>query len=200
MDDMEATATRESVQFSGPMQAGALEDVFREHHTMVFRAAFRITGNAEDAEDVLQTVFLRLARREDESASAIQANSASRFADIGHLPGYLRRAAINAAFDLLRSRQRTRSIPLEDVEPILPDDAVSPERAMQAGEMRDWLRRTVARLSPMAAQAFALRFFEDKENPEIAQILGTSLGAVSVTLSRARDRVEKEYQAYWRKS
>jgi RNA polymerase sigma-70 factor (ECF subfamily) len=170
------------------MQARALEDVFREHHTMVFRAAFRITGNAEDAEDVLQTVFLRLARREAESS------------DIGHLPGYLRRAAVNAAFDLLRSRQRTRSIPLEDVEPILPDDAVSPERAMQAGEMRDWLRRTVARLSPMAAQAFALRFFEDKENPEIAQILGTSLGAVSVTLSRARDRVEKEYQAYWRKS
>jgi RNA polymerase sigma-70 factor, ECF subfamily len=183
---MEATATRQSVQHSGPMAAWALEDIFREHHNMVFRAAFRITGNAEDAEDVLQTVFLRLARREEESS------------DIDHLPGYLRRAAVNAAFDLLRSRQRTRSIPLEDVEPVLPDHAVSPERAVQAGEMRDWLRRTVARLSPMAAQAFALRFFEDKENPEIAQILGTSLGAVSVTLSRARDRVEKEFQAYWR--
>ena len=188
MDDMEATATRQALPYSGPMPTAALEDVFREHHVMVFRAALRVTGNAEDAEDVLQTVFLRLARREDESS------------DIEHLPGYLRRAAVNAAFDLLRSRQRTRSIPLEDVEPVLPDDAVSPERAVHAGEMRDWLRRTVARLSPMAAQAFALRFFEDKENPEIAQILGTSLGAVSVTLSRARDRVEKEYQAYWRKS
>jgi RNA polymerase sigma-70 factor (ECF subfamily) len=155
---------------------------------MVFRAAFRETGNTEDAEDVLQTVFMRLARREDESA------------DIDHLPGYLRRAAVNAAFDLLRSRQRTRSIPLEDLEPVLQDHAASPEREMQATEMRDWLRRTVARLSPMAAQAFALRFFEGKENPEIAQILGTSLGAVSVTLSRARDRVEKEFEAYWRKS
>jgi RNA polymerase sigma-70 factor (ECF subfamily) len=170
------------------MPAAALEDLFRDHHAMVFRAAFRVTGNTEDAEDVLQTVFLRLARREDESA------------DIDHLPGYLRRAAVNAAFDLLRSRQRTRSIPLEDVEPTLRDNAVSPERETQASEMRDWLRRTVARLSPMAAQAFALRFFEDKDNPEIAQILGTSLGAVSVTLSRARDRVGKEFEAYWRKS
>ena len=89
-------------------------------------------------------------------------------------------------------------MPLEDVEPILRDDSVSPEQAAQSGEMREWLRRTVARLSPMAAQAFALRFFEGKENPEIAEILGTSLGAVSVTLSRARDRVEKEFQAYWR--
>src|SRR5271165_7159520 len=188
MDDMEATATRQALPYAGPMPASALEDVFREHHAMVFRAAFRVTGNTEDAEDVLQTVFLRLARLEDESS------------DIDHLPGYLRRAAVNAAFDLLRSRQRTRQIPLEDVEPILPDNAVSPEREMQASEMRDWLRRTVARLSPMAAQAFALRFFEEKDNPEIAQILGTSLGAVSVTLSRARDRVEKEFEAYWRKS
>src|SRR5260221_9022373 len=108
---------------------------------MVFGAAYRITGNSEDAEDVLQTVFLRLARREDDAASVV------------HLPSYLRRAAVNAAVDLLRSRQRARSMPLEDVEPILSDDSVSPERAAQAGEMRDWLRRTVGRLSPMAAQA-----------------------------------------------
>jgi RNA polymerase sigma-70 factor (ECF subfamily) len=186
---MEATATRESVQPMAPVTAlPPLEDVFREHHAMVFRAALRITGKAEDAEDVLQTVFLRLARREDEAP------------DISHLPGYLRRAAVNAAFDLLRSRQRARAVPLEDLEPILRDSAASPERAAQSGEMRDWLRQTVARLSPMAAQAFALRFFEGRENPEIAAMLGTSIGAVTVTLSRARDRVEKEFEAYWRKS
>ena len=51
----------------------------------------------------------------------------------------------------------------------------------------------------MAAEIFALRFFEGKDNPEIATIVGTSVGAVSVTLSRARDRVEKEYNAYWSK-
>lgn len=188
MDDMEALAHME-VSNSNPPPAPVwdLEQVYREHHAMVFRAAYRITGKAEDAEDVLQTVFLRLARREDDATS------------VDHIPGYLRRAAINAAFDLLRSRQRSPSLPLEDLEPVLPDHAVSPEQAAQSGEMRDWLRRTVAKLSPLAAQAFALRFFEGKENPEIAEILGTSLGAVSVTLSRARDRVEKEYQVYWRK-
>jgi len=42
-----------------------LERVFLEHQGRVFRAAFRITGNAQDAEDVLQTVFLRLARQGD---------------------------------------------------------------------------------------------------------------------------------------
>ena len=43
----------------------ALEDLFREHNGAVYRAAYRITGNAMDAEDVLQTVFMRLLRRED---------------------------------------------------------------------------------------------------------------------------------------
>ncbi len=187
MDEMEANASRATVPAAPSLRD--LEEVFKEHHAMVFRAAYRITGNAQDAEDVLQTVFLRLARREDDAEN------------VGHLSGYLRRAATNAAFDLLRGRQRAKSMPLEDVEPILSDDGYrSPERVHQSSEMKDWLRKTVARLSPMAAQVFALRFFEEKENSEIAQILGTSVGAVSVTLSRARDRVEQEFQAYWRKS
>jgi len=42
---------------------GTLETLFREHHGAVYRAAYRITGNAMDAEDVLQTVFTRLLRR-----------------------------------------------------------------------------------------------------------------------------------------
>src|SRR5258706_3868904 len=184
MDDMEAIAQapRESVPSPNLLAIADLEAVFREHHRTVFLAAYRITGRSEDAEDVLQTVFLRLARREEDAAS------------VGHLPSYLRRAAVNAAFDLLRSRQRTRSMPLEDVEPILSDDSVSPERAAQAGEMREWLRRTGARLSPMAAQAFALRVFAGKDNPEIAQNLGTSLCPVSLTLSPALGRVGKEIQ------
>jgi RNA polymerase sigma-70 factor (ECF subfamily) len=192
MDDMEALATRAqpAEPKKDPPNAFALrdlEDVFREHHTLVFRAAYRITGNAQDAEDVLQTVFLRLARREEDAAQ------------VDNLPCYLRRAATNAAFDLMRSRQRANSMPLEDLEPVLAGDpSRSPERLYQASEMLDWLRGTVSRLSPMAAQIFALRFFEGKDNPEIAQIVGTSLGAVSVTLSRARDRVEKEFHAYWR--
>ena len=188
---MEATAAREQVPipmaFSQSVPPGDLEKIFREHQVLVYRAAYRITGKAEDAEDVLQTVFMRLLRREEDAAA------------VGSIAAYLRRAAVNAALDLMRSRQRARSMPLEDVEPVLLDESVpSPDRIYDSSEMRDWLRRTVARLSPMAAQVFALRFFEEKEVPEIAEILGTSQGTVSVTLSRARDRIQAEFKAYWR--
>ena len=53
-------ATLEPASHSGD----DLERVFREHHAMVFRAAYRITGNADDAEDALQTVFLRMIKRD----------------------------------------------------------------------------------------------------------------------------------------
>src|SRR6266853_4759072 len=79
-----------------------LDQAFRAHHGLVFRTAYRITGNAGDAEDALQTVFLRLLRR-------------GRNADpLENAESYLRRAAINAALDVIRSRQADQSVPLPD--------------------------------------------------------------------------------------
>jgi len=161
-----------------------LEAIFREHHSMVFRAAYRVTGNAADAEDVLQTVFLRLARRGPDAEP------------MGTVEGYLRRAAVNASVDLMRSRQTARAVPMEDAEPmqLMQDPSQSPDRALRGGEIRAWLREAVARLSPRAAEIFSLRFFEGKDNPEIAEILGTTTATVAVTLHRTRERIQQEYR------
>ena len=51
-----------NTRFPFPIIPNALDDLYRQHHAMVFRTAYRITGNAADAEDVLQTVFLRMVR------------------------------------------------------------------------------------------------------------------------------------------
>ncbi len=153
-----------------------LEDLFQAHHRSVFGAAFRITGNAADAEDVLQTVFLRLAGR-DGAAPRLE-NSAS----------YLRRAAINAALDVLRARRAEDSVPLDDSQP----DPGQPERS----DLRDFLRRSLAKLSPEAAEVFALRFFEGHSNREIARLLGMSQVRVAVTVHRARRRLQKQISSY----
>src|ERR1017187_9215159 len=89
-DNVEATEQLDSVQ-TAPLQPAPPEDldlIFREHHSTVFRAAYRVTGNASDAEDVLQTVFMRLLRRPPEAEA------------VGNMEGYLRRAAVNATLDL----------------------------------------------------------------------------------------------------
>lgn len=162
-----------------------LEQMFREHHGLVFRAAYRITGNANDAEDVLQTVFLRMLKRDREAEA------------VGNMASFLHRAAVNAALDLMRTRQNIRNIPLDELEPVLAEPAYrSPERAQASGEIREWLRGALARLNPRIAEMFTLRFFEGKDNPEIARLLNTTPGTVAVTLSRTRDRLHKEFQAY----
>jgi len=162
-----------------------LERIFREHHALVFRAAYRVTGNPTDAEDVLQTVFLRMVKR-DPAAEPV-----------GNMASFLHRSAVNAALDLMRTRQNIRNIPLDELEPVLAEPAHrSPERAQASTEIRDWLRGALARLNPRIAQMFTLRFFEGVDNPEIARILNTTPGTVAVTLSRTRDRLEKEFQAY----
>lgn len=164
--------------------AADVEKLFREHHALVFRAAYRITGNSGDAEDVLQNVFLRLMRRE---TSAVE-----------NVESYLYRAAVNSALDLMRSRQKTPDVPLEDIEPVLVDDSsLAPDRTLASGEIRIWLRATIARLSPRAAEIFALRFFEGLDNPEIARLFDTTPASIAVTLHRTRERIEQEFRAYW---
>jgi RNA polymerase sigma-70 factor (ECF subfamily) len=167
------------------VSAPDLEQIFRDNHAMVFRAAYRITGNATDAEDVLQTVFLRMLKR-DPAAEPV-----------GNMASFLHRSAVNAALDLARTRQNIRSVPLDELEPVLAEPAFrGPDRAQSSGEIREWLRGALARLNPRIAQMFILRFFEGKENPEIAQLLNTTPGTVAVTLSRTRDKLQKEYLAY----
>jgi RNA polymerase sigma-70 factor, ECF subfamily len=159
------------------------ERLFRENYASVYRAAYRVTGSAEDAEDVLQTVFLRIWKRDPEREP------------VDNLPSFLHRSAINAALDVVRLRQRARSVPLADFEPVLAESANrQPDRAHGASEIREWLRRALARLNPREAEMFVLRFFEGKDNPEIALLLDTTPGTVAVTLSRTRSRLEKEFR------
>src|SRR5436305_2465582 len=114
--------------------AADLEKIFRENYALVFRAAYRITGNANDAEDVLQTVFLRMLKRDQDAEP------------VGNMGSFLHRAAVNAALDLMRTRQNIRNIPLDELEPILAEPAHrSPERAQASGEIRDRLRRALPR-------------------------------------------------------
>ena len=149
---------------------------FEAHHGLVFRTAYRITGNAADAEDVLQTIFLRLLRMAP--AAELPENEGS----------YLRRAAVNASIDLIRSRHGERSVPLSE--------AVAEAGKTGHDDLRNALRRALAGLSPQAAEIFALRYFEDFTNREIAKALRISQVSVAVRLHRARHQLQKELLSY----
>ena len=157
--------------------ATEIEKAFLENHELVFRTAFRITGNASDAEDVLQTLFLRLVRREwvlDTQAG---------------WTAYLHRAAVNISLDILR--KRGRQVSLGDLELVIGESGPDAERALSALDLRKWLEIALAELAPTAAQMFILRHVEGYGNREIAKMLNTSQGVVAVTLFRTRSRLRK---------
>jgi len=161
-----------------------LRKLFEKHHATVLQAAYQITGDVAEAEDVLQTVFVRLLKRDEAQLERIS-------------QGYLKRAAINAALDIVRSRKASRAVSLELVEGGLRARSAGPDRLYSASELRKWFRKAIARLSPTAAEIFALKFLQDLGNNEIADLLGTSPGTVAVTLHRTRIRLQNEIKSVY---
>jgi len=167
---------------------GELEDLFQAHHGRVFRTAQRITGSAADAEDVLQTVFLRLVKGQEDY-------------DLSRNPeAYLSRAAINASLDLLRSRSRSKLVALDDVNTeALASGFRNPELAHADKELQTLVRQAVSRLGKTAGEMFVLRYYEGFDNKEIAALLNTSPLVVGVVLHRARTKLRKEIGHYLEK-
>ncbi len=168
--------------------ASELENLFQAHHGRVFRTAQRITGSAADAEDVLQTVFLRLVKGQDDY-------------DWSQNPeAYLSRAAINASLDLLRSRTRARSVGLDDADAdSIAGSFRSPEAVHADRELQTLVRKAVARLGKTAGEMFVLRYYEGFDNKEIAAFMKTSPLVVGVVLHRARTKLRKEIGHYLEK-
>jgi RNA polymerase sigma-70 factor, ECF subfamily len=164
---------------------GELETLFRAHHDRVFRAAHRVTGSPADAEDVLQTVFLRLVK-------------GGEAYDLSQNPeAYLSRAAINASLDLMRSRGRSKSVELSEVDSnALESKFPNPETEHADRELQKLIRQAVARLGKTAGEMFVLRYYEGYDNQEIAKMLDTSQMVVGVVLHRARTRLRKEIGQY----
>jgi RNA polymerase sigma-70 factor (ECF subfamily) len=171
-----------------PSPQTELETLFRAHHDRVFRTAHRITGSPADAEDVLQTVFLRLVKGKETYDLS------------GNAEAYLSRAAINASLDLMRSRGRAKSVGLGDVDTeSLESRFQSPEAEHADRELQTLIRVGVASLGKTAGEMFVLRYYEGYDNQEIAKLLDTSQMVVGVVLHRARTRLRKEIGQYLEK-
>jgi RNA polymerase sigma-70 factor, ECF subfamily len=151
------------------------ERLYREHATFVYRTALRLTRNAEEAEDVLQTIFLRLLRRESSP-------------DLQKRPrAYLYRAAVNTALDTIESRRyRSATTDVREIAATLhSSDSSAKEKLHQQ------LHKAIAELNPTSAEILILRYMHNYSDAVIAKMLGKSRGAVAVTLYRARARLKK---------
>ncbi len=152
-----------------------------EHHgRAVYRVAFRMTGNASDAEDVVQETFLKAYRQ------------LGRFESRANFGTWLHRIAVNCSIDLIRSRPRREDaidgVDLEAIggPPLASGTAeASPERLMLSAEVKDRVNSAMSALSALERAAFVLRHFEGHSIDEITRALGLKTNAAKHSIFRA---------------
>jgi len=159
--------------------AQEFERIFREHHELVYRTAYGVTGRAEDAEDVLQTIFLRLLGREFPP-------------DLEKNPrAYLYRAAVNVSLNTIKQRQR--HVLTNEAERF--ESATSSTDSTVLEEQHDHLYQAIARLDSDDAQIVILRYLHNYSDADIAKLLHKSRTVIAVRLYRSRARLRKLIRA-----
>ena len=168
------------------------DDAFRElverHSRAVFRVAFRVTGRAEDAEDVVQETFLKAYRQLD------------RFEARSNVRTWLHRIATNCAIDLLRARPRREVAEepetLERAAAESGGDLPSPERSMLGTQIGQRLGGAMALLTEMERATFTLRHFEGLSIDEIGRMLGLNTSATKHSIFRAVRKMRRELRPF----
>jgi len=184
----------------GRIQRGdlsAFETLVNKYKQPVFNFVSRTLGGTGDAEDVAQTVFIQVFR------------SAARYEGAAKFASWIFTIARNLCLNEIRRRSRHPTSPLES-GPGAPDEPCSrqfedpkmesPLHAVLGDEMVHHLERALGELPEAQRTALILFSREELSYQEIAQVLGTSLGATRSLIHRGRERIKARMQRYFRAS
>jgi len=165
------------------------EDAYRmlveRHSRSIFRLAYRMTANEQDAEDVVQETFLRAYRQ------------LKRFESRSNFSTWLYRIAVNCSLDLIRKRRRQDDHPSdppseEDTMHQLRDEAPTPDRVVFGAEIQKKVDSVLSTLGPKERAAFSLRHFEGMSIEEIGAVLGLRQSAIKNSIFRAVQKLRQE--------
>ena len=167
---------RAALRPSTVSQSQDFDEIYRDHAPLVYRTAWGVLGSREDADDVVQTVFLRLIQRETP-------------VEFRKNPGaYLYRSAVNVSLDVVKARRR-RPVLVEHLEHV---ELAAPELDPHLLEdLHQRLYAALDRLRPSDREVLILRYMHRKSVADIGRLLGASRAVVSLRLFRARARMRK---------
>jgi RNA polymerase sigma-70 factor, ECF subfamily len=157
------------------------DEVVREHADRVYRLAYRLTGNAHDAEDLTQETFIRVFR----SLASYQP---------GTFEGWLHRITTNLFLDMVRRRNRIRMEALPDDYDRVPAEEPNPEQIYHDSRLGPDLQAALDSLPPEFRAAVVLCDIEGLSYEEIGATLGVKLGTVRSRIHRGRQAL-REYLA-----
>jgi RNA polymerase sigma-70 factor (ECF subfamily) len=155
----------------------AFRALVEQHSRSVFRLAFRMTGNQQDAEDVVQESFLRAYRQ------------LGRFESRANFGTWLYRIVANCSVDLMRAKQarhdQVRGESLDECSELPPQEGPGPDRLAESAELQRRIHVALGGLSPLERAAFTLRHYEGRTIDEISKTLGLGTSAAKHSVFRA---------------
>jgi len=168
----------------------AFAELVERHHRRLLRVCERLLGDAEDARDAVQEVFLKVMVK------------AGGFRPKALVSTWLYRVAVNHCLNVLRRRRLRRWVslsPAEDEDAAAPldpaEERADPHRELDARRQWSRVQRAIAALPPSQRAVLVLARFEELSYKEIAETLGITLGAVESRLFRAMRALEKAQEA-----
>lgn len=156
--------------------AEALSEAYRRHAAGLLALVYRLTGSAEDAEDVVQDLFVGLPE------------AVRHYREQGRFESWLRRIAVRLALMRMRAGKRRREVALEPAGDSLPSRSSSPGDDL-------YLWNELQRLPEEARTIVVLRVVEGYSHEEIAQLLGIRRGAAQVRYHRALNQLRAVQEA-----
>ena len=170
------------------------KDAFRllvtRHTRSIYSVAYRMTGNQQDAEEILQETFLRAYR------------SLERFELRSSFSTWLYRIAVNRSLDFLKAKKMNDSYqitenpdPEENEKTVqLPVNSPGPDRLLLSAEAREKISRAMGLLTPAERVAFTMRHMEGKSIEEISQSLNLKASAAKNSIFRAVQKLREQLQ------
>jgi RNA polymerase sigma-70 factor, ECF subfamily len=166
----------------------AFEDLVNRYEKKIYRLGLNLTGNPEDAEDMLQETFLKAFEH------------LSNFREDSRFYTWIVRIAINQGLMKLRKRRSSKEVQMEDAEnedgEVIPRDFAdwrpNPEQELERTELETILQNAARSLPMTFRTVFFLRDVEGLSTEETAELLNLSEGAVKARLFRARLRLREE--------
>ena len=173
-----ATAARAAdVELAARCRQGdpdAFEELYRAHAGRLYSLIFRMAGSVEEAEDLLQEVFLNAHRK------------LGSFRGDSTLGTWLYRMAVNQCLDFLRGRQAKMSRATGSLDDDSAEEPAASAPLVPSAVSRIDLERAIAQLPPGCRAAFVLHDVEGFEHHEVAQMLGVSTGTSKSQVHKAR--------------
>jgi RNA polymerase sigma-70 factor (ECF subfamily) len=154
--------------------AGAFEELYRQHAGRLYNLAYRMAGSAPEAEDLLQEMFLHAHRK------------LGSFRGESSLATWLYRLGMNQCLDHLRGRQARMDRASESLDRPSVEQPAAPMPAVPPAVNRIDLERAIGRLPEGCRAAFLLHDVEGFEHGEVARILGVSVGTSKSQVHKAR--------------